>query len=110
MKLLLALLSLVCSAQTLPVLPSQITQSGAVQGNSIVFGTLYWGAGVAGVSCTITAVTSVTCIHNLKSSNVRVWIWDSSGFLVRPARKENISANSTTITFDSAFTGIAVIK
>lgn len=112
MKLALALVLILvtpCRAQ-LPVALSQITGLGAAVGHSIVFGTLYWGPGVAGISCTITAQISVICVHNLNSSGVRSWIWDSSGYLVRPARKQNTNANSTTITFDSAFTGIIVIK
>lgn len=112
MRRILASLFIVTSlalSQTLPVAPSQITGVGAVAGDSIVFGTLYWGPNVAGILCTVTSQTTVACAHNLNSTNVRSWVWDASGYLVRPALKVN-ALNTVTITFDSAFTGIIVVK
>lgn len=108
----------VCRAQlfnpSMSVALSQILNPTDITGHSMVWevpsGVPRWTADVQGGPCTITAATSVTCTHNLKSLAVRVWIWDSSGYLVRPARVQRPTINTVQVTFDSAFTGIAVIK
>ena len=87
---------------------SSLLPSGT-PGQAIVYST-QWNPGVGGISCTLTAVTSITCTHNLNNASVRVWIWTSGGDLVRSALVDRVSANAVTLTFSVSFTGVAVIK
>lgn len=80
-------------------------------GQSIVYSGTSWTNGVAGVVCTLTATTSTTCTHNLNSVNVGVDVFDNSGNETRGYRRITVTGvNTVLITFDSAFTGTAVIK
>lgn len=91
---------------------SQLTQGGAVDGQSLVYrvaqGT--WVPDVQGVVCTITAATAITCTHNLNSIYVITEVKDATGVTEIPAQVRIATVDSVTLYFDGNFTGTAIIK
>lgn len=80
-------------------------------GQSIVWNGTRWINGVGGVPCTLTATVSTTCTHNLNSLNVGIDVYDSTGKESRAYKDiTRSSVNAVVITFDTAFTGTAIIK
>lgn len=60
-------------------------------------------------SIVLVGAGTFTCTHNLNTFNVQVWVWDSTGYIVRPVVRR-ATVNTVDVTFDNAFVGIAVIK
>lgn len=67
-------------------------------------------------TCTVTAVSSIACTHNLNTSQPGVWCYDSAGNLLGSTGASSsvlsvvaTSANVATITFSGSTTGACII-
>lgn len=105
------------SGSSLPAWDSKYTRSFFYDEST---GTMYYGSGTEWAACsantaagyiytqsTTSSTWSVT--HNLDQRNVSVTVYDSDNKVVMPADITTVDANSLTITFSEAITGVAVI-
>ncbi len=113
-RLLLALALVLAAGEGLGqslYIPLSHLAPGSLSGQVLFWNGSVMAAGAEGVGFTFGNVTSIVASHNLGSTVVRVWVYDASGFLVRPKTVQIVDANTVLVVFDSAIgAGRVVIK
>lgn len=98
----------VCRAQSTDVNPARITRSGGVTNDIVRFNGTNWAAWTP-PQVSFTAQTTVPFMHNLGRLYVKVTCY-AGGAWILPASVVPTSATVSTITFDSAKTGVCAAR
>lgn len=107
-KVMLFVLAVSLSAQSVMILPSRLARTGAVTGQAIVWFS-FWTPNVGGIWTDFTSLSQVTIPHNFNTLNTMTVCQNTSREWMGPMRVTN-GLNANVIDFDGPTSGRCYVK